>query len=222
MTITIQFSDNITHTYDSFEEILKLENYNDIILINCSDYNLSNLPVLPVLPNSLKQLICCSNNLSSLPELPNSLEILECGYNNISSLPELPNSLKSLSCTSNNLSNLPELPKFLEILYCSHNNLSNLPELPNSLITLCCNCNNLSSLPKLPNSLIKIQYYSNQIYFHIYKYFDDNANNYFEHQTNMKRKFINKIENWFLDCKYNPKYKYCRIRLMKEYEELYT
>jgi len=38
----------------------------------------------------------------------------------------------------------------------------------------------------------------------------------------MKRKFTNKIGNWFLDCKYNPKYSYCRKRLMKEYEELYN
>ena len=32
----------------------------------------------------------------------------------------------------------------------------------------------------------------------------------------------NKIENWYLDCKYNPKYLYCRERVMKEYDELYT
>ena len=29
-----------------------------------------------------------------------------------------------------------------------------------------------------------------------------------------------KIENWFLKCKYNPKYKYCRDRLEKEYHNL--
>ena len=45
---------------------------------------------------------------------------------------------------------------------------------------------------------------------------------YYKHHTNVKRLFANKIGNWYLDCKYNPKYKYCRIRLMKEYEELYT
>ena len=30
--ITIRFSDNIEHTYNNFEEILKLDNYNDIII----------------------------------------------------------------------------------------------------------------------------------------------------------------------------------------------
>ena len=29
------------------------------------------------------------------------------------------------------------------------------------------------------------------------------------------------IGEWFLECKYNPKYKYCKDRLIKEYEELY-
>ena len=43
----------------------------------------------------------------------------------------------------------------------------------------------------------------------------------FEHENKMKKKFINKIENWFLECKYNPNYLYCRKRLMKEYGELY-
>jgi len=38
----------------------------------------------------------------------------------------------------------------------------------------------------------------------------------------MKRIFSNKIGNWFLECKYNPKYLYCRKRLMKEYDEFYN
>lgn len=28
-----------------------------------------------------------------------------------------------------------------------------------------------------------------------------------------------KISNWFLECKYNPKYKYCKDRINKMYEE---
>ncbi len=32
---------------------------------------------------------------------------------------------------------------------------------------------------------------------------------------------IEKIENWFIDCKYNPEYKYCRDRVQKDYEETY-
>ena len=33
--------------------------------------------------------------------------------------------------------------------------------------------------------------------------------------------FSNKIGEWFLECKYNPKYKYCRDRVDKEYNELF-
>lgn len=35
------------------------------------------------------------------------------------------------------------------------------------------------------------------------------------------RKFVRRIENWFLECKYNPKYAYCKRRLEKECKELY-
>jgi hypothetical protein len=35
------------------------------------------------------------------------------------------------------------------------------------------------------------------------------------------KKKCNMIGEWFLECKYNPKYKYCKDRLIKEYEELY-
>ena len=177
--IIIKFNDDITHTYNSFEEILKLENYNDIILMNCNNNNLSNLPKLP---NSLQILQCYNNKISSLPELPNSLTYLWCDNNILFSLPELPNSLKYLSCFNNKISKLPELP----------------------------------------NSIVHINYYSNPIYRYIEKYFDGNEKKYIEYDKNMKRQFANKLGDWYLDCKYNPKYLYCRKRLMKEYEELYN
>ncbi len=42
-----------------------------------------------------------------------------------------------------------------------------------------------------------------------------------EWQIQCKTKFANKIGNWFLECKYNPQYKYCQNRLNSEYDELY-
>ena len=116
---------------------------------------------------------------------------------------------------------MPELPNSLLYLYCYNNNLSSLPELPNSLTELMCFNNNLSSLPELPNSLRVMFYDNNPIYYYILEFFDNHINKYFEHQYNMKGKFVNKIGNWYLDCKYNPKYLYCRKRLIEEYEELY-
>ena len=177
--ISIIFSDNIKNKYKSFEEILKLDNYNDINYIDCAYNKLSNLPELP---NSLVELHCNNNKFSILPELPNSLIHLNCEYNNLSSLPELPNSLKGLKCFDNDLSNLPELP----------------------------------------NSLLKISFNYNPIHTYIKIYFDGKRQQYFEYQRQIKRIFVNKIGNWFLDCKYNPKYLYCKKRLMKEYDELYN
>ena len=197
--IIIKFNDNIEHTYNNFDEILKLDNYNDIVHINCA-----------------------YNSLSSLPELPNSLQELYCRHNNLSNLPELPRLLKYLYCGNNSLSNLPKLPDSLIRLNCEVNNLSSLPKLPDSLIDLYCNNNNISSFPELPNSLTDLDYKNNPIYSYTHKYFDNNVYKYLEFNKKMNKIFINKIENWFLDCKYNPKYLYCRTRLMKEYEDLYA
>jgi len=107
-------------------------------------------------------------------------------------------------------------------LYCHNNNLSILPEIPNTLTQLWCCYNNIYSFPDLSNSLINIQHFCNPICIYINTYFDGDTKKYFEHHKKTKKQFINKIENWFLDCKYNPKYKYCRKRLMKEYDDLYN
>jgi len=32
---------------------------------------------------------------------------------------------------------------------------------------------------------------------------------------------VKKIELWFLECKYNPKYKYCKNRILEDYQEMY-
>ena len=135
--ITIKFNDNIVHTYSSFEEILKLENYNDITYLNYS------------------------------------------------------HTIKS--------------PIYSLIIH-----------------ILCFTGFKIYSLPKLPNSLIGFEYYDNPIYTHIEKYFNSETKKYFEYKIKLQRIFANKIGNWYLDCKYNPKYLYCRKRLMKEYDELYN
>ena len=178
MTITIKFNNNTVHNYNSIEEILKIDNYDDIIYIYCA-----------------------YENLSSLPKLPNSIHELWCSNNNLSRLPELPNSLTKLCCSNNCLAILPELPNLLTTLFCWNNNLSSIPELP---------------------EFIYFRYYYNPIHDHINKYFDGSTKQYFKYQNFIKRIFSNKIGIWFLDCKYNPKYLYCRTRLMKEYDELYN
>tara|TARA_Y100000588_G_scaffold56883_1_gene54711 strand:- start:19 stop:798 length:780 start_codon:yes stop_codon:yes gene_type:complete len=105
------------------------------------------ITILPNLPNSLKYLDCSDNKLSILPNLPNSLKYLYCYYNQLTFLPDLPNSLIDLNCYNNQLTLLPNLPNLLENLFCGCNNLTVLPDLPNSLKTLYCDNNRLTSLP---------------------------------------------------------------------------
>ena len=114
------------------------------------------------------------------------------------------------------------MPNSSEELYCGCNNLSNLPKLPNSLKILLCGFNSLSSLPEILNSLDYFSYNNNPIHSYIKTHFNGNEKKYIEYDKNMKRQFANKLGDWYLDCKYNPKYLYCRKRLMKEYEELYN
>ena len=58
------------------------------------------------------------------------------------------------------------------------------------------------------------KFHNNPVYNYIENNYNDDFHNYFK-ITNI---FVNKIGSWFLECKYNPKYKYCRDRLDKEYE----
>ncbi len=61
--------------YNSFENI---DNYDNVVYIDCSGNKLTSLPKLPI---SLQKLYCGNNKLTSLPELPNSLQELYCRNN---------------------------------------------------------------------------------------------------------------------------------------------
>ena len=51
------------YRYDTFIEVQQLENYNDIVYINCSWNELTSLP--DPLPSSLQKLCCWRNKLTS-------------------------------------------------------------------------------------------------------------------------------------------------------------
>ena len=201
MTINIIFNDGTRCRYNSFDEVIELNNYNDITAI-----------------------YCYGNNIFSLPELPNSLKYLYCEHNNLSSLPQLPNSLIYLDCTYNNLSNLPQLPNSLTYLICNNNNLSILPQLPNSLKNLNCSFNNLSDLPYDIDKINYLEYAGNPVCKTINKYVKP-LTQFQLYLRDEKKKYIescNKIGEWYLECKYNPKYKQCRKIIKLEYDEMYN
>ena len=183
--------------YNSFEEITCLDNYNNIKFIEC-----------------------VKSKLTELPELPDSLEILWCYKSKLTELPRLPDSLEELYCFDNQLTELPRLPNSLEILYCSYNQLTKLPRLPDSLKDIGCFNNQLTELPTLPDSIEEIQYFENPIWDFIINHFDRNIDSYQEWKQNCQKKFVRKISNWFLECKYNPKYAYCRRVINQGYDDL--
>ena len=113
------------------------------------------------------------------------------------------NDIKYIDCYNNNLTSLPDnLPNSLERLWCYNNNLTNLPDnLPNSLKVLYCD--------------------NNPIYNFIQKYHNKNWKEYIQWKNKYKSP-SNIIGKWFLECKYNPKYKYCKDRLNEEYDSLYS
>ena len=62
----------------------------------------------------------------------------------------------------------------------------------------------------------EIKYEANPIYDFIRDRYNGDINIYFYELKNVK-----KIEEWFLEIKYNPNYKYCKDRLNKEYSDLF-
>jgi hypothetical protein len=215
--ITIKGEYDIETSVNSFDELLEFIDYDFISEINCSNNNLTFLPKLPVY---LVTLYCSNNNLSLLPKLPPFLECLECSNNKLTSLPALPKTLMRLYTADNTLSELPVIPLKLRILHCSNNKLSKLPHIPGKVSTLNCINNNITDLPDMPENIYYLLYINNPISDFIYTYFKGHHRLYFDWKDSYKKKYVSKLSDWFLECKYNPKYKYCRDRINAEYNEL--
>ena len=174
-------SEFIKSSYDSFDEILALDNYDDIYSIQCGNCNLFELP--KKLPARLVSLSCPSNNLTKLPDLPNTLSTLICCNNKLSYLPEYPKSIRRINCSNNELKQLPVHHSGLDFYSFGNNPIDNL----------------------------------------IWDYFESRRSrkiNFHRWNDKTQKKFANKIGEWFLNCKYNPKYVYCRNRLESEFVDL--
>ena len=110
---------------------------------------------------------------------------------------------------------------YITELNCQNNKLTSLPVLPKYLKELNCQSNKLTSLPLLPENLTDFYYYVNPIYDHINKYFKRDYKLYNIHNKKLLILFSNKIKWWFLNCRENPEFKYCKDRLNLQYDELY-
>ena len=119
--IKFKLNDN-SISYNSFDDIINLPNYNDIVYIHS---NFNHYPTeLPNLPQQLKYLNYDNNQLTVLPNLPEKLTELWCSHNQLTVLPNLPQQLIELYCTNNQLTELPSnLPQQLQSLLCHNNQL---------------------------------------------------------------------------------------------------
>ena len=201
MTISVYFRAGEPKFYESFEDIVILENYNSITSIICRHSNLIKLPKLPLM---LERLYCEDNYLTALPDLPPRLRELRCCRNQLESLPKLPYFMEELYCSNNNVKQLPELifndnekfgilsgkDKFVEggslrKVWCDNNNLVALPKLPFTLETLKCSHNNINQFPELPNNFNCLDISSNNlkkiphnlIHLWYFRFFDFSDNN---------------------------------------------
>jgi Leucine-rich repeat (LRR) protein len=183
----------ITHV--SFERLKQINsNYDEIESIICYE---NELETLPMLPKKLKILDCSKNKLTTLPDLPNTLVTLKCEYNKLTYLPVLPTGIKTLCCYTNQLTFISKLPSTLEELFCDNNKLTLLPVESVELHTF--------RIDKNP----------------VYYYIQDYCNGSIDIYHNENKVFANKIASWFLECKYNPHYKYCRDRVNSGYDKLF-
>lgn len=202
--------------------------------------NYNKITLLPPLSLNLVILECHNNQITELPELPPNLELLNFEYNQVKILPKLPPKLKILKFTNNKISKLPEVPKTLQMLWCGNNNIKVFPDSiqyvdfhkPNHEYRMLeCryfgNC--FVKSPWQANFLCgKSHCYSGHdgneryrdAYGPIYEFIDVYCARDFVKYVKYK-KVIQKIEKWFLDCKYNPKYRYCQRKVMKDYNGLY-
>ena len=194
MTISYKFVlDGQVFQCATWEHLENLENYHDIVSIDCSE---NFLVVLPTLPISLIHLNCSDNKLTVIPTLPSLLEYLCCSYNLLSVVPTLPLRLTHLYCSNNKLTVLPTLPNSVSSLYCSNNLLAFLPKFRDSLEYNYYDNNPVDTFIKEKcGGDLEIYYYDTEIY-------------------------ATKLVRWYLNCRENPTFKFCRDRLNRDYDNL--
>lgn len=213
----------------------------------CIGVEITQLP--DVLPSNLVSLIIGNSSIEYLPELPESLINFSFSHNLklkkinkfppnlsrikifntiIAELPPIPDSVTVIAIEATPISKLHNVPRNIDYLRLSNTNINELP-----LSVIWCNRYINANILKKGRSLAiyalncplfnktSDKYYPIQCAIHI-MYIRNYIHHYIKYDLEpVVKKSVKKIEDWFLECKYNPKYKYCKKRLMNECEELY-
>lgn len=216
----------------TIDDIYNINNYDDICDLSIKyllqDGNRIKITELPRLPSRLKYLDCSNSLLEKLPEFPDSLEKLKCCNSRLKAFPDkLPPNIRFINVSNNNIKELPDYLLSLKLAY----NLSR------------CNgwCRGKRQYDKCQPSLYENNGFMCRGFNKMYAYknlivdlnpvhkkiMSESGRNKFNERTvkflhNSGKRAANKIGEWFLECKYNPKYKYCRARLENEFNEFYV
>ena len=157
--ITVQLNSGEEFIYPSVLDI-NPEDYDNIIILSCSNNNVNELPFL----KNLEILICSHNKLEHIPSYP-KLKELTCLFNNITELENYP-LLEKLWCKKNKLTRIGDYPN-LNTLYCERNQITEIGNCP-LLKLLDCRFNKMVELDNYPllrslfcqvNELIKLKDY---------------------------------------------------------------
>lgn len=208
------------------------------------------LTEFPDLPVTLEVLDIQENKLETLPKLPPNLTHLYGECNKLDTIEDevFPVSLHTIMLGNNRLTKIPKLscPHYKYIAFDS-NDLSEIPELPistnpNESITIDFSGNReITKFPKIPKGykysiniegtkIAKMPLFDPKLVYFEYKntpfadYLKKEYNPLKRYMKDLKRDTdaVNKIAEWYLDCKWNPKYKKCRDKLKREYDEVFS
>lgn len=199
------------------EKLPKLKHLTELIYFEVDNNKLTWIPELPM---SIKHINISNNNLLEFPNIPLSVDTYDLIFNDVAKLNKP--MILFIKYHFNKIPNRYNWIRRLNIIYPSSSINCNK-------MSINCdnNAGNLYSMLTGNPVIYSLLKYRNDIY----KYFNDNFRDIgamikliSENPTKLYDYYnsVCKIEKWFLECKYNPKYKYCRRRLEKEYDEIFN
>lgn len=133
---------------NQLQSIPPLPDNNHFSILNINNNLFS---VLPILPNSISELVFSNNSITVIDSLPQSLRLLHCYNNQLTSLPDMPPNINTITLQNNNLLSFGRVSNSLRNLDISINPISCLPLL-GPIQSLRISQTNIHCLPKiLPN-----------------------------------------------------------------------
>lgn len=121
----------------------ELEQFTNIIVLDVSSNNLTNLNYLP---NTLIELVCKNNYIINICKLSNLIK-LDCSFNNMSFINNY-EKLEILDCSNTNISII--YLKKLKKLYCNNSKICDIQ-----------NCHNIEIIEMINSKIEKLFYFSN-------------------------------------------------------------